>query len=151
MSPTTSGLPGTRVTRRISADPTSTALLDLIEEMTTMGRAFEKYYTAEQRDQLARRREQLGEKDIAGVEAEWPELIAAVQAEHDAGTDPGDPRVQALAARWMQLVELFHGGDPGLRDSLSRMYDENAEQMQRQGGPSPELIDYVRRARAATS
>jgi len=133
------------------ADPTSTALLDLIEEMTTMGRAFEKYYTAEQRDQLARRREQLGEKDIAGVEAEWPELIAAVQAEHDAGTDPGDPRVQALAARWMQLVELFHGGDPGLRDSLSRMYDENAEQMQRQGGPSPELIDYVRRARAATS
>ena len=116
-----------------------------------MGRAFEKYYTAEQRDQLARRREQLGEKDIAGVEAEWPELIAAVQAEHDAGTDPGDPRVQALAARWMQLVELFHGGDPGLRDSLSRMYDENADQMQRQGGPSPELIDYVRRARAATS
>ena len=84
--------------------------------------------------------------------AEWPQLIAQVQAELDAGTDPGAPTVQALAGRWMGLLEFFHGGDPGLRDSLYRMQADNSEMLQQQyGGPSPEMIDYIRRANAVSS
>ena len=131
-----------------AGDPAA-AVLDAIEEMTTMERTFDTYYTAEQLEQLAQRREQIGERAIADVQAEWPRLIAAVQAAVDAGTDPADPAVQKLARRWMELLEMFHGGDPGLRDSLNRLYAENGEELARQGGPSPQLIEYVQRANAA--
>lgn len=67
----------------------------------------------------------------------------------DAGTDPAEPRLQALATRWMQLVEAFDGGDAGLDESLRRMYKENGEQIRAQGEPSPELMDYIGRAVAA--
>jgi len=132
-----------------AGDPGAAAVLDAIEEMTTMERTFDTYYTAEQLEQLAQRREQIGERAIADVQAEWPRLIAAVQAAVDAGTDPADPAVQKLARRWMELLEMFHGGDPGLRDSLNRLYAENGEELARQGGPSPQLIEYVQRANAA--
>lgn len=75
--------------------------------------------------------------------------VAQVQAEMDAGTDPGTPKVQALARRWMELLEFYHGGDPGLRDSMYRMQADNSEMIQQQyGGPAPEQIDYIRRANA---
>ncbi|MGH3981698.1 MAG: hypothetical protein ACRDST_03135 [Pseudonocardiaceae bacterium] len=52
----------------------------------------------------------------------------------------------------MELLEFFHGGDPGLRDSLYRMQADNSEMLQQQyGGPSPEMIDYIRRANAVSS
>jgi len=92
----------------------------------------------------------LGDEAVEAAQREWPELIARVQAELDAGTDPAEPRVRALARRWMELLELFHGGDPGLRDSLYRMQAENSDQIRQQyGGPTPELIEYVTRANAA--
>ena len=75
-----------------------------------------------------------------------------MQAELDAGTDPAEPRVQALAQRWMPLLEAFHGGDPGLRDSLYRMHEDNSAQIQAEyGGPSPVLMDYVSRANEAAA
>ncbi|SCE80569.1 TipAS antibiotic-recognition domain-containing protein [Micromonospora mirobrigensis] len=84
------------------------------------------------------------------MQDEWPELIAKVRAEQEAGTDPADPRVRALARRWMELLAAFHGGDPGLRDSLYRMQAENSVEIsQRYAGPSPELIAYVKAANAA--
>lgn len=129
--------------------PDTTELLTLIEEMTKMEETVKKYFTPEQIAQLSQRREQLGEQYIHEVETEWPELIAKVQHEVDAGTDPTEPRVQALAARWMQMLESFHGGDPGLRDSLYTMYEENSDAVRTQTGVSPELIDYIRRANAA--
>ena len=43
------------------------------------------------------------------------ELIAEVHAEKEKGTNPADPRVQALARRWMDLVKGFTGGDPAYR------------------------------------
>jgi DNA-binding transcriptional MerR regulator len=135
---------------RAAGDAPSVDLLALIEEVTRVDDTVRNYFSEEQLTALAQRRERLGEDAIRGVEAEWPELIARVRAELEAGTDPADPRVRALAARWMELLEAFHGGDPGLRDSLYRMQAENsAEIAQQYGGPSPELIDYVKRATAA--
>ena len=50
----------------------------------------------------------------------------------------------------MGLLEQFHGGDAGLRDSLYRMQAENAEQIEQQhGGPSPALMEFIKAANAA--
>ena len=114
-----------------------------------MDETMKRYFTEEQLAALTRRHEQVEDEAAASVLAEWPGLIAQVQAELDAGTDPAAARVQALARRWMELLEFFHGGDPGLRDSMYRMQAENSEVLQQQyGGPSPEMIDYIRRANA---
>jgi len=135
---------------RAAGAATSVDLLALIEEVTRVEDTVRNYFTEEQLAVLAQRREQLGEAAIRDVQQEWPRLIAQVRAEMEAGTDPADPRVRELAGRWMQLLEAFHGGDPGLRDSLYRMQAEQSTEIVRDyGGPTPELIDYVKRAVAA--
>lgn len=140
-------LAGLVVTVEVPGAPTPADLLELMEEVSKMDETIKAYFTDEQLSALEVRREQVGEATISSVQQEWPQLIAAVQAELDAGTDPADPQVQALARRWMQLLESFHGGDPGLRESLYRMQADNSEQIQQQyGGPTPELMDYVKRA-----
>jgi MerR family transcriptional regulator, thiopeptide resistance regulator len=111
---------------------------------------FEKYYTKEQLDQLAERREAFGDEAIKEVEAEWPRLIAAVRAERDRGTDPADPAVQALARRWKELIAMFTGGDPGIHKALETAW-QNEPQARHQMGLDPELHDYVSRAWAADS
>lgn len=108
----------------------------------------ERYYTQEQLDQLARRREELGEEGMAKAQQDWADLIAAVEAERVAGTDPRDPKVQALVDRWTAMIEQFTGGDPGIRSSLKRMYDEQGAQKASRGAISPELGEYLARARS---
>jgi DNA-binding transcriptional MerR regulator len=88
----------------------------------------EKYYTPEQLEYLEQRREIVGETRIREVEAEWPKLMAEVRAEMEKGTDPSDPRVQALAARWQGLVREFTGGDPGVAQSMKAMYEREKPQ-----------------------
>ena len=58
---------------------------------------------------------------------EWAELIAEVRAEMDKGTDPSAPEVQAMARRWMALVNAFTGGDPGIERSLGRLWKEQGD------------------------
>ncbi len=94
---------------------------EAIKEMTML----EKYYTPEQLEELARRREQLGEERIQAVEREWADLIDQVRAEMNRGSAPTDPRVQALARQWKSLIEEFTGGDPEILQSLKRMYADN--------------------------
>ncbi|MBW0105594.1 MerR family transcriptional regulator [Pseudonocardia sp. KRD-291] len=131
---------------RNSTTPGPSDLMGLIDEVSKMTETFNNYFTDEQLAALEARRQELGEDTIRAAEREWPELIAAVQAEIDAGTDPSSPRARALAARWGELLESFHGGDPGLREGLYRMRDENADEVLSRGGPTDEQIDYVRRA-----
>ncbi len=84
----------------------------------------EKHYTPEQMEYLKQRRAIVGEARIKEVEAEWPRLMDEVRAEMEKGTDPADPRVQALAQRWMGLVREFTGGDPGITQSLNHVYEQ---------------------------
>ena len=65
----------------------------------------------------------LGEEGMRKAQDDWAQLIAEVEAEREAGTDPADPRVQALMERWQALVQAFTGGDPGITASLKRMYE----------------------------
>lgn len=127
-----------------------TDFLELIRKVITVDDTVKKYFSEEQLADLAERREQVGEQAITDVQAAWPKLIEQVQTAVDTGLDPATPQAQKLANEWMGLLEQFHGGDVGLRDSLYRMQAENAEQIEQQhGGPSPALVEFIKAANAA--
>lgn len=103
--------------KAVSADE----FLITISEMTMI----EKYYTPEQLEQLKKRREEGGpemEEAIRNAPRMWADLHADQEALMDAGVDPTDPRAQALAHRWFALISGFTGGDPGIFQSLQKMY-----------------------------
>ena len=116
-------------------------IIKCIEVMTM----FEKYYTKEQLDSLKKRAEELGQDKIRDVEAEWPKLIASVRSEMEKGTDPKDPRVQALAKRWNELVLEFTGGDPGITQSLKNFY-QGEPQFAAQQSLDANIFEYLRKA-----
>ena len=102
----------------VSADE----FLTTIEEMTMI----EKYYTPEQLEYLRKRREAGGEAMEEAIQKGpqmWADFHADLKAAMDAGVDPTDPRGQELARRWYALVSGFTGGDPGVFNSLRRMYE----------------------------
>lgn len=115
---------------------------DYMEAIQTMTMS-EKYYTPEQLEQLDKRREHLGEERLREYEREWQELIAAAGVEKDNGTDPADPRMQQIAARWRELIEEFTGGDDGILNSLKTMYQQEGPERASRGSIQPELMQYV--------
>jgi DNA-binding transcriptional MerR regulator len=128
-----------------SDEPSGDQFIEAIEVMTRM----EQYYTPEQLEQLAERADALGEDGVRRAQEAWAALIAAIEAERLAGTDPADPKLDPLVERWSGLVEQFTGGDPGIKASLQRMYDtEGAEQASR-GAMKAETMAYAGRAMAA--
>ena len=122
--------------------PSADQIIDAIEVMTMS----ERYYTPEQLDQLAERREALGEDRLREYEREWAELIAAFERERAAGTDPADPRLRPLAEKWYERIQAFTGGDMGIHDSLNRMYAEEGTERASRGALSAEAAAYARRA-----
>ncbi|HEX8618407.1 MAG TPA: MerR family transcriptional regulator [Thermoanaerobaculia bacterium] len=125
--------------------PTATAeeFIKAIEVMTM----FEKYYSKEQLDTLAQRREAIGEERMAAVPQEWMTLMQSVREHMRAGTDPKDPRVQELAKKWRALIDEFTGGDPGIAASLKKMY-ESEPQVAQQQGVDREMTEYIAKAMA---
>ena len=122
--------------------PTARHLVDVLEVMTM----HEKYYTPEQLADLETRRNELGDEGMRKAEQEWADLIAAVEAEHAKGTDPSDPRVQELVAKWQDLISQFTGGDPAIRESLQKMYETEGVERASQGMVKPEVMEYMGRA-----
>ena len=119
------------VAERLRTDGAATSE-DLIGTMEAIN-MFEKYYTPEQLEYLRRRADEVGPERIREVEAEWPKLISEVRAEMERGTDPADPRVQALARRWMTLVAEFTGGDAGIARSVGNLYQGEPSARERSG------------------
>jgi DNA-binding transcriptional MerR regulator len=118
--------------------------------MMEMIRMYEKYYTPEQMEQIKARGEAYGQERIRQFEAEWAQLIADVQAEMDRGTDPADPRVQAMARRWMELVNAFTGGDPGIARAVGRMWQEEEQIHGIDTANMRRLGEYIGRAQGAS-
>jgi DNA-binding transcriptional MerR regulator len=100
-----------------SAEASGDLYIDAIEVMTRM----ERYYTPEQLAELLERADALGEEGMERAQQDWAQLIAEVEAEREAGTDPADPRLTPLVERWNALIERFTGGDPGIRASLQEL------------------------------
>jgi DNA-binding transcriptional MerR regulator len=100
----------------------------------------EKYFDPEQRAQIARRAEELGEDRIRRSQEEWAELWDAFGAARERGLAPSDAEVRPLVERARALIEEFTGGDDGIREGLSRMYREEGgdEVMARHGMTFPE-------------
>lgn len=139
-------LAGLLETLERDGDVTTEELVEIVEEMTM----HERYYTPEQLAELERRREELGGDDpMKKAEQDWADLIAAVRAEKERGTDPADPRMQELAARWTGLIEQFTGGDPEIMKSLKTMYEQEGPAKASRGMVDPELMEYAQRAIAA--
>jgi MerR family transcriptional regulator, thiopeptide resistance regulator len=124
---------------------TSITVDDLIQtiEVITM---FEKYYTPEQLETLKQRRESFGEERIRQVENEWEKLIAQARAEMEKGTDPASESVQNIAKRWQELIDQFTGGNPGIEQSLTRMYQQEGVETASRGAGDSALWEYMGRA-----
>ena len=69
----------------------------------------------------------------------------------EAGTDPSSERVRTLARRWMELVNEFTGGDPGISRSLSNMWRQETEIQSIYTGRMREMMAYVSAAMAASN
>jgi MerR family transcriptional regulator, thiopeptide resistance regulator len=120
--------------------------LDAMEAMTM----FEKYYTPEQLQQLEQRRNELGEDAIKAVEQEWQEIYGKLRTLREAGVDPAAPEAQAVGDRASELIQMFTGGDPGIAESLRRMYEQEDPQKLTRGMGSPEDMDYMVAIRKAS-
>jgi DNA-binding transcriptional MerR regulator len=82
-----------------------------------------KYYTEEQLAELAER----GTPEVLERgQRDWAILIKDVQAAMAEGVDPQSERAQALVARWSSLIEAFTGGNPAIRESLTKLYADQA-------------------------
>ena len=120
-------------------------LLDAMEAMTM----FEKYYTPEQLQQLEERRNALGEDQIKAVEQEWQEIYAKLADLRSRDVDPADAEAQAVGDRAAELIQMFTGGDPGITESLRRMYEQEDPQKLTRGMGSPEDMAYMGEIRKA--
>jgi DNA-binding transcriptional MerR regulator len=133
---------------RTAGEASADEFLRAIEGMTIM----EKYFTPEQLQQIRERREEAGEEYLRKKQAEWAELIALIRTEMDRGTDPGDAKVQALAQRWQRLVDFTTGGDPAMKQSVKRLWEEQGDSLAAQYGPeydSRPVWGYIDKAIAA--
>jgi hypothetical protein len=111
---------------------------------------FKKYYTPEQLQTLADRGEALGEDGMQKAQQDWVDLIADVQQAVEDGVDPQSGQGRSLAARWDALIEAFTGGDPGMRQSLARMYKAEPDIAADHGyRPDPALSGFIDAARNA--
>lgn len=95
-------------------------LTALMKEMTMV----EKYYTNEQLETLAARREAYGDEQIAAFEQQWADLIARAEQAKADGVDPVSEPVLAIAREWLDLVQAFTGGDAGVQQSVERVWQE---------------------------
>jgi DNA-binding transcriptional MerR regulator len=138
----------TRLLVALDGDEASTdQFLDAMEAMTM----FEKYYTPEQLQQLEQRRQDLGEEQVKQVEQEWREIYAKLADLRARGVDPGAPEAQAVGDRAGELIQMFTGGDPGITESLRRMYQQEDPQKLTRGMGSTEDMEYmvaIRKAKA---
>src|SRR5262245_45017727 len=125
----------------VSADE----FLYTIEAMTMI----ESYYTPEQMESFRRRS---AEAAATGVDlaqqgtVAWQELLAQLKVEMDRGTDPADPKVQALEKRRQTLVSAFSGGDKAIEQNLKRMWTEQGDKLCAQFGIDPQLMAYLGKA-----
>jgi len=96
---------------------------ELIQTMEAMT-MFEKYYTPEQLERLARRKDEVGEDRIQQAQDEWQELYRDLAELMEAGATPEDPCVRALVEKAESLIQEFTSGDPAIRASLEKMYSQ---------------------------
>ena len=79
----------------------------------------------------------------------WADLFADVEAAMAAGVPPEDTKAQDLAKRWLALVTLVTGGDPGIYNSMRRMYENEDNVMGTDTQALKPKMEYILKAAAA--
>ncbi|MGO4743834.1 MerR family transcriptional regulator [Serratia quinivorans] len=109
-------------------------------ELMTM---YDKYFTADELAQLP-----FYQADPTRHQ-EWDALVSDMRQLIDSGVAPQAPEAQALARRWMQMLERDTAGNPAFLTRLNAMHaDEPA--IREQTGITSAMTDYVTRAFAET-
>jgi hypothetical protein len=67
-----------------------------------------------------------------------------------AGVDPAAPEAQAVGERASELIQMFTGGDPGITESLRRMYEQEDHAKLTRGMGDPEDVAYMGAIRKAS-
>jgi MerR family transcriptional regulator, thiopeptide resistance regulator len=115
--------------------------IDTMEAITRMN----TYFTPEQQADLARRAAELGPDGLRQAERDWADLIAAVRAEMEKGTDPGDPVMQPLARRWHALIAAFTGGDLAIARGVAQRYKAEGWEKPSHGMLDSSVMEYMGR------
>ena len=92
-------------------------------QMQTRKDWMKKYYTEEQ---LAGLRQRWTPEIQVQAEQSWAALVKDVEAAMNRGEDPQSETGRRLAERRDQLLAKFTGGDPGLQESLRKLYADRA-------------------------
>lgn len=125
--------------------------VDHVLEIVEVTEMMERYYTPEQLEQLERRRRAMSEEDLEAVHRAWEEIFTRLRDERAAGTDPADPRLDAVRTRIRELIATFHGGDDRLKASMTTLWrNENPSELTR-GALDADLAAYMSRVQTAAS
>jgi DNA-binding transcriptional MerR regulator len=81
-----------------------------------------KYFSKESWAKLANLKKQSTPKARLEKSRAWITLYCDVEAARQG--DPGSKKAQALAARWMKLVQLSSQGDPGIRAGWTKAWQD---------------------------
>ena len=106
--------------------PGSELLKNIIEviEMQNNTDWMKKYSSDQAWEKISRRGQQWTPELQERVSREWTELFRDVEAVLD--QDPAGEVAQALADRWMKLVEEFTGRDKDITASVGNLYQDRA-------------------------
>ncbi|MGI5487937.1 MerR family transcriptional regulator [Microtetraspora malaysiensis] len=128
------------------------------ELMTTleMISMLDAYFTQEQREELARRRGELGAKAVEAAKTRFTELVERLLDHVREGTPVDDPRVRELVRRWDELGDTFHAEGAGgerTKAAARRLWQDHGDQLgARLPWPAEEMAKlpaYLERVRAA--
>lgn len=110
----------------------------------------EQFYTKEQLGKIKNRPN--NEKASREGQKKWEILIQDIRNNLD--KDPSSPEVQALADRWLALINEFTQGDTGIHNSLKTMYSsvESApNEFKNQYNQIKDVSDFINKALALRS
>lgn len=113
-------------------DPDLADWLTTLEHMTM----FDQYFTPEELKELPLA------NPTPAITDEWQTLVAAVQAQIDAGAQATDAEPQALAHRWMHMVKRDTANNPVLFAKLNTMHEQEPA-LQASTGITPALMQFV--------
>jgi DNA-binding transcriptional MerR regulator len=94
------------------------------EQLKKMKELRESSYSEEDRQKLAEWGKGWSEEDQRQADRTWGDLYADAKRLADAGQDPAGPEAQALVERWMNQVNAFTHGDPGITAGLQKFWEK---------------------------
>ena len=116
-------------------------LVETIKELSIQ----ESYYSESELEELRAREDEIGNEKIKEIMEEWPALIEKVREAMTKGVGPKNKEIQKIALRWLDVKELFSGGNNQLALNAKKLYQEHPNLLKRHG-MSVELLDFVQKA-----